>query len=155
MSGGHFHAIVYVNKVEYAEHLALIKGDISGPGPVLVRVHAFNFIDDVLGDRAGPNGVLHQALRHIDAEGRGVVVLIREPRRTSLSAYLELRAGGPPQETLELRDYGIGAQILLDLGVREMILLSNSQRTIVGLDGYGLSVVERRPISPDTEERGD
>ena len=153
--GGHFHAIVYVNKVEYAEHLALIKGDISGPGPVLVRVHAFNFIDDVLGDRGGPNGVLHQALRHIDAEGRGVVVLIREPRRTSLSGYLELRAGGPPEGTLELRDYGIGAQILLDLGVREMILLSNSQRTIVGLDGYGLSVVERRLISDDGEKEGD
>jgi 3,4-dihydroxy 2-butanone 4-phosphate synthase/GTP cyclohydrolase II len=151
--GGVFRAAVYINNIEYAEHLALVKGDISGPDPVLVRVHAFNFVDDVLGDRAGPRGVLREAVRQIDAEGRGVVVLIREPRRTSLSDYLELRAGGPPKGgTPELRDYGIGAQILLDLGVREMILLSNSQRTIVGLDGYGLSVVERRPIPTAGED---
>ena len=153
ISGGEFRAVVYVNKAEYAEHLALVKGDISGPEPVLVRVHAFNVIDDVLGDRGGPSGQLHQAIRIIDREGRGVVVLIREPRRTSLSDYLMARSGEHTVEPVELRDYGVGAQILLDLGVRDMILLTNSKRTIIGLDGYGLKVIERRPISPGKGRR--
>ena len=145
--GGRFRAVVYVNKVEYAEHIALVKGDISGPEPTLVRVHAFNVFEDVLGSREGRGGQLHDAMRIIGEAGRGVVVLIREPRRTSLSDYLRASIGEPPLEPAELRDYGIGAQILLDLGVRGMILLTNSKRTIVGLDGYGLQVVERRPIT--------
>ncbi|MFQ5954903.1 MAG: 3,4-dihydroxy-2-butanone-4-phosphate synthase [Kiloniellales bacterium] len=152
--GGRFRAVVYINKAEYAEHLALVKGEISGPEPVLVRVHAFNVIDDVLGDRAGPSGVLRQAVRIIDREGRGVVVLIREPRRTSLSDYLKARMGEPTAEPTELRDIGVGAQILLDLGVRDMVLLTNSKRTIVGLDGYGLKVVDRRPISLEEGSEG-
>ena len=154
ISGGKFRAVVFINKAEYAEHLALVKGDISGAEPVLVRVHAFNVIDDVLGDRGGPSGMLHQAIRIIDREGRGVVVLIREPRRTSLSDYLKARLEEPTAEPTELRDYGVGAQILLDLGVRDMILLTNSKRTIVGLDGYGLKVIERRPISVAEDSEG-
>ncbi len=154
ISGGEFRAVIYVNKAEYAEHLALVKGDISGTEPVLVRVHAFNVIDDVLGDRGGPSGQLHQAIRVIDHAGRGVVVLIREPRRTSLSDYLAARGGAGAAEPAELRDYGVGAQILLDLGVRDMILLTNSKRTIIGLDGYGLKVVARRPISPAEGRQG-
>jgi len=81
----------------------------------------------------------------IGREGRGVVVLIREHRKTALAERVGRLASSPrPQQ--ELRDYGIGAQILLDLGVKNMILLSNRQRTIVGLDGYGLNIVEQRPI---------
>jgi 3,4-dihydroxy 2-butanone 4-phosphate synthase/GTP cyclohydrolase II len=139
--GGTFRLIVYVNTVEYAEHIALVKGDIAAPGPVLVRMHALNVLTDVLGDRGGSD--LAAAMRMIEREGRGVVVLIREPRPTAISERV-LRAanGGTPQ----LRDYGVGAQILLDLGVREMALLTNHPRTIVGLEGYGLSIVEHRPI---------
>ena len=74
------------------------------------------------------------------------MVLIREPRRTSLSDRVRAKLKDGEQPVGELRDYGVGAQILLDLGVRDMILLSNTQRTIVGLEGYGLSVIERRPI---------
>ena len=84
--------------------------------------------------------------------GLGVVVLIREPLPTSLSDRVQARSGKAPAGKApaggELRDYGIGAQILLDLGVRDMVLLSNTERTIIGLDGYGLKVVERRPIPP-------
>jgi 3,4-dihydroxy 2-butanone 4-phosphate synthase/GTP cyclohydrolase II len=145
--GGNFNMAIYVNKVAYAEHVALWKGDLAAEGPVLVRMHALNVLNDVLGERtSGKAGELQTAMRMIGQEGRGVVVLIREPKHTSLSEHVRAHLGeetGPPGE---LRDYGVGAQILLDLGVRDMILLSNTKRTIVGLDGFGLRVVEQRPI---------
>lgn len=147
--GGSFRMCVYVNKVEYAEHIALIKGDIRGPAPVLVRMHALNVLGDVLGDRRfGGGSDLQQAMKAIGEAGRGVVVLIREPRPTSLSDRVRPLAHGGERPVAELRDYGVGAQILLDLGVRDMLLLSNSERSIVGLDGFGLNLVEWRPIPP-------
>ena len=151
--GGSFKTLVYVNKAAYAEHLALVKGDIHTGEPVLVRMHALSVFRDLLGDeQSGHVGELQKAMEMIAEAGRGVVVLIREPWATSLSDSIREQAEetkSPPPEK-ELRDYGVGAQILLDLGIKEMILLSNSQRTIVGLEGYGLTVVERRPI-PDDE----
>ncbi len=146
MWGGRFRMIVYRNTVEYAEHIALVKGDIAGPEPVLVRMHALNVLEDVLGDRGGRAGALHGAMRMIEKAGRGVVVLIREPRPTALSDRVRRKLGESVERPQELRDYGIGAQILLDLGVKDMILLSNVTRTIIGLEGYGLSVAETRPI---------
>ena len=144
--GGQWHMAIYTNQIAYAEHIALIKGDLAAPGPVLVRVHALNVLDDVLGDTTSPKtGLLHGAMDLIAGEGRGVVLLIREPLPTSLSDQVHARLQGL-QTGAELRYYGVGAQILLDLGVKDMILLSNSPKTIVGLDGYGLSVVERRRI---------
>ncbi len=144
--GGDFKMHVYVNKVGYAEHIALVKGDISTPEPVLVRMHALNVLDDVLGNGTGVRGgLLQRAMDMIGKAGRGIVVLIREPTPTALSdrvrGLVAKGAGGR-----ELRDYGVGAQILLDLGVRNMILLSNTRRTIVGLEGYGLAVVGQQPI---------
>jgi len=142
LHGGEFRAILYVNTVEYAEHLALVKGDLSAPGPVLVRMHAMNVLTDVLGDRSGSD--LAPAMRLIAREGRGVVVLIREPRATALSERILGPASGAKRQ---LRDYGVGAQILRDLGVREMILLTNNPRQIVGLEGHGLTLVAHRPIA--------
>jgi len=144
--GGMFRMVVYRNKVEYAEHIALIKGDVQGPQPVMVRMHALNVLEDVLGDRHGRSSILEGAMRMISAAGRGIVVLIREPRPTALSDRVRRKLGEPVERRGELRDYGIGAQILLDLGVKDMILLSNTRRTIVGLEGYGLSVVDQRSI---------
>jgi 3,4-dihydroxy 2-butanone 4-phosphate synthase/GTP cyclohydrolase II len=146
--GGHFNMAIYVNTAAYAEHVALWKGDVATDEPVLVRMHALNVLDDVLGDRgSGKGGELQEALRIIGEEGRGVVVLIREPAATSLSDRVRARLGEAPKGHQELRDYGVGAQILLDLGVRDMVLLSNTKhRTIVGLEGYGLRVVDQRPI---------
>ena len=145
--GGEFRAVVYRNRVAYAEHVALIKGDLTGDVAVPVRMHALNVLEDVLGDRAiGRGGQLQRAMKMIAEAGRGVVVLIREPSPSSLSDRLRARMGEQPGSTGELRDYGVGAQILLDLGVRDMVLLSNSRRTIIGLEGYGLSVVDHRPI---------
>ncbi len=171
--GGLFRMYVYVNKAAYAEHIALVKGDISGPEPVLVRMHALNVLDDVLGDRSvGRGEALHAAMRAVGEAGRGVVVLIREPRPTSLSDRVRARLGDSASSAIalgdhlsdhgraaaaaapsaELRDYGIGAQILLDLGVKDMVLLSNTKRTIVGLEGYGLRVVEQRDLPTATED---
>lgn len=150
--GGEFKLAVYVNTVNYAEHVAIWKGDLSGPEPVPVRVHAINVLDDILGDSAsGKAGDLQQAMRIIGEEGRGAVVLIREPSADALSASLQSRLEGKRKAGGELRDYGVGAQILLDLGVRDMVLLSNTKRTIVGLEGYGLRVVGQRRIEPDGE----
>jgi len=147
--GGDFHLAIYRTKVGYGEHVALWKGDLSAPEPVLVRVHALNLLDDVLGDRtSGKSGELQAALELIGEAGRGVVVLIREPVPTSLSDRLSARRPEDQAATNELRDIGVGAHILWDLGVRSMILLSNAQHTYVGLEGYGLSVTECRPIGP-------
>ncbi len=146
--GGEFRTIVYVNTAAPAEHLALVKGDLGSAGPVLVRMHSLSVFRDLLGDRqVGRVDELQRSMEIIGEEGRGVIVLIREPWFNSLSEGVRERAkekDAPP--TAELRDYGVGAQILRDLGVEDMILLSNSNRTIVGLEGYGLKVVERRPI---------
>ena len=152
--GGEFRMIVYVNKVAYAEHLALVKGDTSKGGPVLVRMHALDVLHDVLGEQSGGRGgELEAAMRMIAEAGRGIVVLIREPRATSVSDMVTARLAGASAASTGLRDYGVGAQILLDLGVKDMILLSNTKRTIVGLEGYGLSVVEQRPIPLADGER--
>ncbi len=150
VAGGPWKLIVYANKVEYQEHLALVKGDISGPEPVLVRMHAVDLLDDMTG---GPHWIaVHNAMRMIDREGRGVVVLIREHHKTALSDRVRQLAVSkrPPQQ---LRDYGLGAQILLDLGIRDLILLSNRRRVIVGIEGYGLNIVEQRAM-PETLEDG-
>jgi len=145
--GGDWKMCVYVNKVAYAEHIALVKGDISGSEPIMVRMHALNVLDDVLGDTAsGKSGELQQAMQMIDKEGRGIVVLIREPYPRALSDRVRTRLGEPTEGQQELRDYGVGAQILLELGVQDLILLSNTKRTIVGIDGYELNVVAQKPI---------
>ncbi|MDE2007973.1 MAG: 3,4-dihydroxy-2-butanone-4-phosphate synthase [Rhodospirillales bacterium] len=150
VAGGEWKLVVYANTVEYQEHLALVKGDLSGADPVLVRMHAVDLLDDMTG---GPHWIaIHNAMHMIGREGRGVLVLIREHRPTALSERVRelVMSPRPPRE---LRDYGIGAQILLDLGVKDMVLLSNRKRTVIGLEGYGLNIVETRPM-PDVVNGG-
>ena len=138
-AGGGWRAVVYANTVEYQEHLALIKGDVRGPEPVLVRMHAVDLLDDMTGS---PHWIsVHNSMHMIGKAGRGVVVFIREHRPTALAERVRQLAAGTKRPTRELRDYGIGAQILLDLGVSNMVLL-----TVIGLEGYGLNIVEQRPI---------
>ncbi len=148
--GGAWRMIVYLNKVSYAEHVALIKGDITTKTPVPVRMHSLDVMEDVLGDQSGSRGggELQNAMRYISDEGRGIVVLMREPTPTTLSEKLQRKLKTRDEESLgasELRDYGIGAQILLDLGIKDMILLTDSEKTVVGLEGYGLNIVARKP----------
>ena len=145
--GGPFAMHVFVNRAAYAEHLALVKGDLSVDGPVLVRMHALNVLEDVLGDdHAGRAAQLHDSMRMIDKAGRGILVIIREPQPMSITDHIKARLAGEDDRGPQLRDYGVGAQILLDLGVRQLILLSNTERTIIGLRGYGLSVVGQQTI---------
>ncbi|CAH2599309.1 3,4-dihydroxy-2-butanone 4-phosphate synthase [Rhodovastum atsumiense] len=142
--GGEWNLHVYANTVEYAEHLVLTKGDLSAPGPVMVRMHGVDLLNDVLGGSSW--NALHGAMKMIAEAGRGAVVLIRETRPTALSERVRGLVGATRPQN-ELRDYGIGAQILLDLGIKDVVLLSNTQKkTIIGIEGYDLSIVERRPI---------
>jgi 3,4-dihydroxy 2-butanone 4-phosphate synthase / GTP cyclohydrolase II len=145
--GGDFRCVVYINKVTMAQHVALVKGDPAAPGPITVRMHAVNLFTDTLGQRSGGRGgEIEASMRYIAEQGRGVIVLIREPL-TVVLAEQRRRAGEPiPPAGVELRDYGVGAQILIDLGVKEMTLLTNSRKSIVGIEGFGLKVVGQKPV---------
>lgn len=147
--GGEWRMIVYINTASYAEHVALIKGDLSSDEPILVRMHAMNVMSDVLGETGtGRTGSeIQTAMKAIAEEGRGVIVMLREPSPTSLSDQIRLRVAGEDLGDNQIRSYGVGAQILLDLGINDMILLSNTQRNVVGLDGYGLTISGYRSIS--------
>jgi 3,4-dihydroxy 2-butanone 4-phosphate synthase/GTP cyclohydrolase II len=140
--GGTWRAIVYESTAAPGEHLALVKGDVSSDAPVLVRMHAASLFREIVSGRG--LGDLHAAMRVIDAAGRGVVVLLRDPRPDALS--IRLKRGPSHAIAPEIRDYGIGAQILNDLGVKRIIRLSNNPRPLIGLEGYGLQVLETRPI---------
>jgi 3,4-dihydroxy 2-butanone 4-phosphate synthase/GTP cyclohydrolase II len=140
--GGTWRAVVYESTAAPGEHLALVKGDVSTDAPVLVRMHAASLFREVVSGRG--LGDLHAAMRMIDAAGRGVVVLLRDPRPDALS--IRLKRGATNAIAPEIRDYGIGAQILEDLGVKRIIRLSNNPRPLIGLEGYGLQVLETRPL---------
>ncbi|MEM8657221.1 MAG: 3,4-dihydroxy-2-butanone-4-phosphate synthase [Pseudomonadota bacterium] len=137
--GGEWKLRVYTDDTGGAEHLVLTKGDISTPEPVMVRMHPANPLDDMLGLTPGRSHQLADAMRMIAAEGRGVVVLLRD-----MSSKLVMSGEASPQT---LRQYGLGAQILGSLGIHELILLTNSPSfKVVGLDGYGLSIHSTRAI---------
>jgi 3,4-dihydroxy 2-butanone 4-phosphate synthase / GTP cyclohydrolase II len=140
--GGQWVMRIYADATQGAEHIALIKGDLSGDEPVLVRMHAFDPLLDMVGT-GGPGraGEFSDAMRIIAAEGRGALVLLRDTQmRVAQDATVS------PQT---LRQYGLGAQILSSLGVSRLILMTNSATPkVVGLEGYGLSIEGTRKIPP-------
>jgi 3,4-dihydroxy 2-butanone 4-phosphate synthase/GTP cyclohydrolase II len=143
--GGDWTARTYYNKATGTEQIALIKGRIDPDKPTLVRMHAMNVFADMFGE-GGPRGdLLARSMELIGEAGSGVVVLLSQSGVSGFSQALERKAGGPPGD--EIRDYGVGAQILTELGVEDMILLTNTHHTLVALDGYGLSIVGERAIS--------
>ena len=146
-SVGDFKMVVYKSNLDDTEHYALVKGDVSGPDPVLVRVHAHNLLNDMLFDTGeGKAGDLLSGLQAISDEGRGVFVLIYE-HSPFPSERLMARAGNSGPAATELREIGIGAQILRDLGIRSFELLTNSPKPIVALEGYGLTITGTREYS--------
>jgi 3,4-dihydroxy 2-butanone 4-phosphate synthase / GTP cyclohydrolase II len=153
--GGVFNLHVYETTVEPVEHLALVKGDLEAPGPVLVRVHAVSAIADILGAGTGTEGakgsLIEKSMRAIAEDGRGVIVLIRDLRPKSVSEWIAQSADRkrPKKTDAERRlvEIGIGSQILRDLGVTDMVLLSNAPPSrYVGLEAFGLRIVGQRKI---------
>jgi 3,4-dihydroxy 2-butanone 4-phosphate synthase/GTP cyclohydrolase II len=150
-NGGDWKLAVYVNTLEYAEHIALVKGDIATPEPVLVRMHAVNIFSDMLDWAPYERDVLGESMRIIAREGRGVVVLLRTTRPTFVSDVI-LRRVVDDIDRRRVKEYGVGAQILLDLGVKDMILLTDTpEKKVVALDGYGLNIVRTHPIRQKRE----
>ncbi len=149
---GDFQLIVYENELDGDQHLVLAKGDLRGDDPVLVRVHVETLLGDVFRSRQDPAGQeLAGALRQIDAAGRGVLVYLRlKSKNEILISELERHAGRSPETPVSastaFRRHGIGAQILADLGLHNIRLLTNNPKKIVGAEGFGLTIVEQIPI---------
>ena len=157
--GGDFRIIAYENDLDNLTHIAMVKGEIDSDSAVLVRVHSECMTGDIFGSlRCDCGEQLHKAMAMMDKEGSGVVLYLRQEGRgiglvNKLKAYELQRKGCDTVEAnlklgfkADMRDYGIGAQMLVDLGVRKMRLMTNNPTKLIGLEGYGLSIVEQVPI---------
>ena len=148
--GGDWRMMIYKNDITGVEHIALLKGDLVTSEPVLVRMHALDLMVDVLAETNQQRafGELHKAMKIIAEKGRGLIVLLRESNSSSISHLVASRVGSEKDKTIspELRDYGVGAQILSDLDIKDMILLTNSRPNIIALEGYGLTISGWEPI---------
>lgn len=157
--GGEWRLMVFENTISGIEHVALIKGDISTPDPVLVRMHSLNMMTDLLGEvserRSGNE--LEAAMQTIADAGRGIVVLLRESSKASLSETISAAMSGSSAQDAGqgLREYGVGAQILVELGVSRMVLLSNRPSNVVSLDGYDLEIVDWRHLNGDPAQQAE
>jgi 3,4-dihydroxy 2-butanone 4-phosphate synthase/GTP cyclohydrolase II len=146
-SGAEWQAQVFRDKASGEEQLALVHGTLDPEKPVMVRMHSLDLFADVLGEASPRSGLLDRAMRMVEAEGSGVVVTLHAAAPGSLSRSLDLRAGKPVEAGDAVRGYGTGAQILAALGIHDMVLLTNTHHSPVALSGYGLAIVEERPIT--------
>jgi len=147
--GGQWRARTYYNKATGDETMALVKGHVEGNRPTLVRMHTLSIFADIFGEEGERTDLLHRSMEMIAEEGAGVIVVINKPMQRLMSRAMEIKTQyrdgkSPPME--EMRDYGVGAQILAELGIHDMILLTNTQHSLVALEGYGLNIVSQKPI---------
>ncbi len=151
-SGHRWQAQVFRDKASGEEQLVLVHGTLDTTAPVLVRMHSLDLFADVLEERGPRSGALQGAMRMIEKEGSGVVVALHAAAPGSLSRSIDIRSGKPVELGDAVRGYGTGAQILAALGIHDMILLSNTRHSPVGLSGYGLAIIEERPIEVASAE---
>jgi 3,4-dihydroxy 2-butanone 4-phosphate synthase/GTP cyclohydrolase II len=146
--GGEWQAVAFYNRATGEETMALVKGAIDPDKPTLVRMHSLSFFDDIFGENCPRGGMIEKAMEHIGREGAGVIVLINRVSRDYVSQAIARRTESAPNDgqATEQRDYGGGAQILGALGVHDMILLTNTEHSLVALEGYGLSIVGQKPL---------
>ena len=144
--GGDWTMMIFYNKATGTEQTALVKGHIDADQPTLVRMHMLSPFSDIYGEGGPRAGLIPQAMRMIDEAGSGVLVILNRTTSSWMSRAVDARERHDISAMDELRDYGVGAQILTEIGVHDMILLTNSHHTLIALDGYGLSVVGERPI---------
>ena len=137
--GGQWKLLTYRNKIDASDSFVLQMGQIDPMQPTLARVHTISILDDMLGQPGPKKRTLQRAMAEIGRAGAGLIVLLVRPQESS-------EAGGGEARDMDLRAYGIGAQILADMGVHELILLSNAHRNVVAIEGYGLNIVGERPI---------
>jgi 3,4-dihydroxy 2-butanone 4-phosphate synthase/GTP cyclohydrolase II len=148
--GGEWKAVTFFNKATGDETMTLVKGRITPDTPTLVRMHTLSIFSDIFGEESERSELLNKSMEMIAEAGTGVIVVINRPMQRLMSRSIEIKqsvreGNEPPIE--ELRDYGVGAQILAELGVHDMILLTNTHHSLVALEGYGLSIVGERPIT--------
>ena len=145
--GGEWKAITFWNRATATEQIVLTKGRVDPTRPTMVRMHALSPLADIFNEAGERSRLLQRSMEMIDREGSGIIVIINRPVGDMFTDALRVKSGEVSVAEMEaLRDYGVGASILTELGVREMILLTNTHHTMIGLDGYGLTVVEERPI---------
>ncbi len=150
--GGEFKLRVYEVTDDQTQHFALVKGTPKKGEPILVRMHPFNMFDDLLSAKGNRRSQLHRAMEEIGNEENGVLVYLRETSKTIITDSIGRKTGTKkPSKDTFLRNYGIGAQILVDLGVSHLVLLSNTEQHVVGIDGYGLNIVEQRKFDDSIE----
>jgi 3,4-dihydroxy 2-butanone 4-phosphate synthase/GTP cyclohydrolase II len=148
--GGSWTAKTFVNKANGIEQIALVKGRVDPEKPTLVRMHALSIFSDVFAEANERGGLLRGAMKAIADAGSGVIVLINRPAPDALTEALKARSGETGERDVsQIRDYGVGAQILMALGVHDMVLLTNSHHTPVALGGYGLAIVGEQRIAAE------
>ncbi len=148
-STGDWRLIIYKSTIDEIEHIALIKGVITSVDPIMVRVHSFNPINDIFGELKNndANNLIFKAMKKINKNENGLIIIINDSYKDFLTKKLKMDEKKSTNEKMNLRQYGVGAQILSDLGVKKMILLSNSQKNAAGLKGFGLSIIDWETLS--------
>ena len=152
--GGEWRACTFYNKATGEETMGLVKGKIDPSKPTLVRMHTLSYFADIFGENTERADLLSRSMEIIGKEGSGAIVVINKRTRNTVSQAIEIRERfrrGDTPATEELRDYGVGAQVLAELGIHDMILLTNTHHSLVALEGYGINIVGERAIEHDTE----